>query len=163
MTTATLNKPSAALDEADIRRLIANWSRALEAKDVDGLTADYAPDAVLYDAIPAYKVVGADNIRNVWQQCLPCFPEKFQSEHRDLEVHVDGDVAFAFGLHHFVTPADHPCSKSWMRVTIGYRRIDGAWKVAHEHVSMPFNPLNNQVWNITDPDVLDMPDYGAAC
>jgi hypothetical protein len=42
-------------DEAAIRRLIAAWSRALEAKDLDGLVADYADDAVLFDAIPRTK------------------------------------------------------------------------------------------------------------
>jgi ketosteroid isomerase-like protein len=55
-------------------RLIANWSKALEAKDVDGLTADYAPDAVLYDAIPPYKAVGVENIRKAWESCLPYLP-----------------------------------------------------------------------------------------
>jgi hypothetical protein len=33
----------------------------------------------------------------------------------------------------------------------------------HEHVSIPFNPMDNQASPITDPDSLDMPDYGAVC
>ncbi len=44
-------------DEAAIRRVIAAWSQALEAKDLDGLVADYADDAVVFDAIPPYKSV----------------------------------------------------------------------------------------------------------
>lgn len=161
MTASSQNKPAAARDEAEIRRMIRDWSRALEAKDLDGLTRDYAPDALLFDAIPAYKVIGAENIRNVWANCFPFLPE-VRSEHRDLVVHVDGDLAFVHGLHRFVpTPADHVCGKSWMRITVCYRRIDGLWKVVHEHVSLPFNPLDNQAWPITDPDLLDMPDYGA--
>jgi uncharacterized protein (TIGR02246 family) len=163
MTASAYNKPSTAQDEADIRRLIAAWSRALEAKDMDGLTADYAPDAVLFDAIPPYKTVGADNIRKVWNNCLPYFPDTFKSEHRDITVHVDGDVAFVYCLHHFVpTPADHPCGMTWMRVTACYRRLEGRWKVVHEHVSLPFNPMNNQAWLIANPDVADMPSYDAA-
>jgi uncharacterized protein (TIGR02246 family) len=162
MTASVYNKPSTAQDEADIRRLIAAWSRALEAKDVDGLTSDYAPDAVLFDAIPPYKTVGADNIRNVWDNCLPYFPDTFKSEHRDITVHVDGDIALVHCLHHFVpTPADHPCGMTWMRVTACYRRLEGQWKVVHEHVSLPFNPMNNQAWLIANPDVLDMPSYDA--
>jgi hypothetical protein len=33
-------------DEAEIHRLIAEWSAALEAKDLDGLTAGYLPDSI---------------------------------------------------------------------------------------------------------------------
>lgn len=156
---ATMENMSA--DEAEIRHMMHEWSRALESKDVDGLVKDYAPDAVLYDAIPPYKTVGTDNIRQVWVKCLPYFPEQFKSEHRDIQIHVAGDTAFALCLHHFVpTPADHPCGQTWMRVTIGYRVFGGKWKVVHEHVSIPFNPMNNQSWLITDPAKLDVPDYG---
>ncbi len=147
-------------DEAEIRSMIADWSAALEAKDADGLTAHYLPDTVLFDAIPPYKIIGKDAIREVWVNCLPYFPEQFRSEHRDITVHVSGDVALVHCLHHFVpTPADDPSGQTWMRVTAGYRRIDGKWKVVHEHISVPFNPMNKQVWYITDPDVADMPDY----
>lgn len=150
-------------DEAEIHRLIAAWSAALEAKDVDALTADYLPDSLLYDAIPPYKVVGKQAIREVWANCLPYFPEKFKSEHRDITIHVSGDLAIMYALHHFVpTPADHPSGQTWMRVTVGYRRIDGKWRVVHEHISIPFNPMNDQTWKITNPDVVDMLDYGSA-
>jgi hypothetical protein len=46
-----------------------------------------------------------------------------------------------------------------MRVTVGYRKINGKWKVIHEHVSIPFNPMNSQAWMIKNPDVVDMPNY----
>ncbi|MCA9263991.1 MAG: SgcJ/EcaC family oxidoreductase [Planctomycetales bacterium] len=158
MTNTSVNVKD---DEIEIRQLIAAWTQALEAKDVDGLVSDYAPDAVLYDAIPPYKSVGVDNIRSAWECCLPFFPEKFRSEHRDVVIHVAGDTAFMYGVHHFVpTPPDHACGQTWMRVTVGYRRIDGHWKVVHEHISIPFNPINNQAWYIRDPAVLDGPDYG---
>jgi uncharacterized protein (TIGR02246 family) len=163
MITSRLNKPTAKQDEAEIRRLVAAWSEALVAKNADALTANYTADALLFDAIPPYKTVGADDIRTVWQNCLPHMPESFRSEHRDLVIHVDGDMAFVHGLHHFVpTPADHPSGQTWMRITVCFRRVEGKWKVVHEHVSIPFNPMNGQAWNITDPDSLDMPDYSEA-
>lgn len=157
----TASRPSS--DAAEIRELVRQWSAALEAKDVGRMMSSYAPDAVLYDAIPPYKVEGADNIRQVWESCLPHFPEKFRSEHRDLSIHVSGDLAVLHGLHHFVPePADDPFGQTWMRITVAYRRIASEWKVIHEHVSIPFNPMNKQAWFIRDPDVLDMPDYGSA-
>ncbi len=153
--------PSTTRDEAEILGLINAWSAALEAKDVDALVADYLPDSVLFDGIPPYKSIGKDAIREIWANCLPYFPEKFKSEHRDITIHVSGDIAFAHGLHHILpSVADDPSGKTWMRVTIGYRRVDGKWKVVHEHFSLPFNPMNNEVWLITNPDVADTPDYG---
>jgi uncharacterized protein (TIGR02246 family) len=148
-------------DEAEIRHMMHEWSRALEAKDLDRLFKNYAPDAVLYDAIPPYKAVGVKNIRQAWANCLPYFPESFQSEHRDIQIHVAGDTALMHCLHHFIpTPADDPIGQNWLRVTVGYRKINSEWKVIHEHISTPFNPMNNQAWMITNPDVVDMPDYG---
>lgn len=152
------NTETAQADEIEIRRLIGKWSDALEARDAGGLTADYAPEALLFDAIPPYKRIGADAIREAWEHCLPYFPEAFKSEHRDIAIHVDGDVAFVHGLHHIIAK-DHPAAKSWLRVTVGYRRIEGHWKVVHEHVSLPFNPLDDRAWPITDPDANDQPDY----
>ena len=28
---------------------------------------------------------------------------------------------------------------NWLRWTLGFRKIDGRWRVAHEHVSVPFD------------------------
>lgn len=159
MSTATLSKPSASInpaasrDEAEIRNLINRWSRALEAKDLDGLTANYRPDAVLYDVKPPYKTEGPAAIRQLWQECLPYFPASFQSEHRELKVTVGGDVAFVHGLHHMkpLDPPDHPCGQSWLRVTTGYRKVDGRWFVAHEHVSFPFDCTTGQISPIVNP------------
>ena len=138
-------------DEMAIRGLIDQWSRAVEAKDAAAIVEAYTPDTVLYDAIPPHRTVGADAIKAIWQQCFPYFPEKFRSEHKDLAVEVDGDIAFVHGLHHFVPePADHPCGSTWMRVTACYRRIGGRWRVVHEHVSIPFNPVTGKASYITD-------------
>lgn len=136
--------------EAEIRALIARWSSAIEAKNPSAAVAAYTPETVLYDAIPPYRTVGAGAIRALWEEMFPHFPERFRSEHRDLVIEVDGDLAFVHGMHRFVPePADHPCGLTWMRVTACYRRIDGRWRVAHEHVSVPFDPMTGHASFIT--------------
>ena len=140
-------------DEAEIRELVAAWSQALEERDLDGLTAAYAPDVRLFDIKPPFRTDGVEAVRRLWEACLPYFPAKFRSEHRSLEVTVNGDVAFAHGLHG-IRPIDeaHPAGDTWIRVTICYRRIDGRWRVVHEHVSVPFDPETGNVSFITRPD-----------
>jgi uncharacterized protein (TIGR02246 family) len=132
-------------DERAIRGLIAAWSRAVEAKDPDAITAAYTGETVLFDAIPPYRTVGAAAIRALWAECLPYFPERFRSEHADLSVDVDGDLALVTAMYRFVPePAGHPCGDSWMRVTAALRRIDGHWRIVHEHVSRPFDPISSR-------------------
>lgn len=145
--------------EQEIRDVIEQWRSALEARDLDRMMTDYIPDVILYDAIPPYKSVGVTAIRQAWESCMPHLPD-FKSVHRDLTVTVTEDMAVVHGLHNFETAEPHPCSQSWIRITVCYRRIDGRWRVFHEHVSLPFNPLDNQAWPITDPDSLTMPNYG---
>ncbi len=157
MTTLLTDRPGTSVpshDEAEIRAMISAWSRALEAKDLDGLTADYLPDAVLYDVKPPYRADGPAAIRQVWAQCLPYFPKAFKSEYRDLTLAVGDDVAFAHGLHHIVVAGEpnHPAGQSWIRVTTCYRKVGGRWRVAHGHVSIPFDCATGQVAPITDPD-----------
>lgn len=142
-------------DEAQLRKLIADWSRALERKDVEALVAPVADDAVLFDVKPPYRVDGKEGYRQLWSACLPCFPDGFRSEHRDVKLVVDGDLAFMHGLHH-MTPKepDHPIGRTWIRVTACYRKTGGQWQVVHEHVSIPFNPMNGMSAPITNADDL---------
>lgn len=138
-------------DETEIRALMTAWARALEARDVDGLAAAYAPDIVLYDVKPPFRIDGVAAYRKVWEDCLPYFPKCFRSRHDGIEVRVSGDVAFAFGLHKVEPLDDEPwAGDSWIRVTVCLQRIDGAWRVVHEHVSIPFDPLSGQVVPIKD-------------
>lgn len=151
--TATLDR-AATQDEADIRALIAAWSKALEARDVDGLTAAYAPDVVIFDVKDTFRIDGVPAYRQLWQQCLPFFPKRFRSEHRKLEITVSGDLAFAHGLHHIV-PADdpdHPAGTFWIRFTTCYHRRDGHRQVVHEHASIPFDCATGQITAITEDD-----------
>jgi uncharacterized protein (TIGR02246 family) len=142
-------------DEAQILAMIAKWRTALENRDLDGLVADYVPDAVLFDVHPTYKIVGPAAIRAAWEQCLPFFPKTFKSEHRDVKLVVGDDVAFGHMAHHIlaVDEPQHPASGSWIRVTVGYRKVAGQWKVCHEHVSMPFDCATGKLAPITDADV----------
>jgi ketosteroid isomerase-like protein len=119
---------------------------------VDGLTADYAPDVVLYDVKPPYRLEGPAGIRRTWEQCLPYFPAKFVSERAEERLVVGADAAFYHGLHHVRPLAGHGgAGMTWIRVTVCYRKVEGRWLVAHEHVSVPFDPRTGQVVFITEP------------
>ena len=155
-----MTKP-AETDQQSIHAIIKKWAQAIEDKDPAAITAHYTADTVLFDAIPPYKTIGQADIRQAWEDCLPYFPDQFTTDISDVHVHVSGDVAWAHFLMHFSTSTpDHPCGQTWMRVSAGYQRQAGSWVASHEHVSVPFNPMNNQAWFIKDPAKVDVPDYG---
>ncbi len=56
----------------------------------------------------------------------------------DLTVVPSYDVAFCYGLHHVAgTTKTGQKIDMWWRATQGFRRIDGDWRIVHEHSSVP--------------------------
>jgi uncharacterized protein YndB with AHSA1/START domain/ketosteroid isomerase-like protein len=132
---------AALTDEAKVRELIGNQIRAICAKDVDALMKHYTADFVAFDVKPPCRIEGSAAWRQVWETCLPYFPDVFQIETRDLRLTVGGDAAFAHWLFRITgREKDHPAMQTWMRLTACCRKIAGEWRVAHEHVSVPFDP-----------------------
>ncbi|MGX2032559.1 MULTISPECIES: nuclear transport factor 2 family protein [Methylocaldum] len=137
MATETIQ----AYDEAQIRQLIADQMDAVCAKDVGRIMSRYAPDVVFYDCKPPFQTKGAEDYRRIWEECLPCFPDSFAMETRDLDIFVSGDLALAHWLFRFTgEEKDHPAMQTWMRLTAGYERKKGSWRIVHEHCSLPFDP-----------------------
>ena len=138
--------------EAQLRHLIADQMSAICTKDVDRLMTHYAADVVVFDAIPPFQTNGVDAWRRMWEACLSCFPDPFQTEIRDLNVTVAGDLAFAHWLFRFTgMEQDHPAMQTWIRITAGYRRARGRWQIVHEHGSVPFNPETSEAAFTLDP------------
>lgn len=155
-TPANRDRKSAIPDEREIRTQAEAWSRALEKRDLDKLMANYKPDVQVFDVTPPYKTEGRAAYRKLWESCLPAFPARFKSEHRDFTVTAGDTVAFAHGLHRIVPvgeKGDGGADTPWFRVTVCYEKNEGRWQVAHEHVSAPFDPATDKVAPIRDPAV----------
>jgi ketosteroid isomerase-like protein len=50
-------------DATRIRQLIEDWRKALAARDLDRMLAQYASDIVFFDAVPPYQHLGTDAYR----------------------------------------------------------------------------------------------------
>jgi uncharacterized protein (TIGR02246 family) len=127
-------------DEAQIRDLLAKWTRALHAKDLDALMGFYAPDAVAFDLMPPQQVRGADRYRKNFARWFAAMPGPINYEIHDLTVMVSDEVAFCHSLSHIdATRANGEKADYWVRVTVGFQKRNGQWLVTHDHVSMPFD------------------------
>ncbi|CAF2063209.1 unnamed protein product [Rotaria magnacalcarata] len=90
---------------------------------------------------------------NDWTSAL-CVKDidRMMVETRDMIINVSGDTAFAHWVSRFTgMPKDHPAGQTWMRATVGYKRQNGRWFIAHEHVSFPLNPETSQI--VLTPDI----------
>jgi hypothetical protein len=55
-----------AIDEADIRRRMDEWAKAIRTMDLDGVTSNYAPDIASFDLGPPLRHAGAEAKRKNW-------------------------------------------------------------------------------------------------
>lgn len=125
--------------EAEVRELVDSWLEAIHARDVDGIVSHYAPDIRAFDAVQQLQFKGTDAYGKHWKACLDMCPGPMTFEIHDLNVTAGDDVAFAHALSRCgATGEDGEEKASWFRMTAGYRRVNGAWKVVHEHFSAPF-------------------------
>jgi uncharacterized protein (TIGR02246 family) len=127
-----------AVDE--VRALVEAWAKTVRAKDLESVMAHYAPDIVTFDLAPPLHYAGADAIRKNLAAWFPTFAGPLGYEVRDLEVAANGEVAFCRGLNRISGKRTNGEETDvWVRMTLGCRRIDGRWMIAHEHVSVPFH------------------------
>ncbi len=129
-----------AIDEAEIRRRIDDGVRAIRAMDLEGVMALYAPDIVSFDIQPPLRHVGAAAKRNNWVDVFATYQPPLDYEIRDLRLAVGDDVAFAYSLNRIGgTLRNGRRSDAWVRWTACFHKVDGAWLVAHDHVSAPLD------------------------
>jgi uncharacterized protein (TIGR02246 family) len=128
-----------ASDEARIRELLHGWAAAVRAKDVDRVISYYASDVVTFDLAPPLQYAGADALRKSLAEWFATFTGSVGYDIHDLAITAGGDVAFCRSLNRISgkrTSGEE--TDVWVRATIGCRKVGGAWRIAHEHASVPF-------------------------
>lgn len=62
-------------------------------------------------------------------------------EARNLEISVNGDLAFCHGFDRIsaTTKVGGERAVFWTRAATCLRRLNGAWRIVHEHTSVPFH------------------------
>jgi ketosteroid isomerase-like protein len=129
-----------AADEAAIKALEDRFAKAAAAKDVGAIMANYehSADLIVFDLIPPRQYVGWDAYKKDWQGVMDGCKGPAQVELSDLSVSTDSHLAFGHNIQHFsCTGADGKPLDLTMRVTDGYRKTNGKWLIAHEHISVP--------------------------
>jgi uncharacterized protein (TIGR02246 family) len=125
-------------NDAQIRGRIDAWAQALRAKDLNALMAHYAPDIVTFDLMPLQSL-GVDTYGKNFEAWFASVQGSIDYEIRDLGITTKDDVAFCHYVGHVrCIGTSGEKNDYWVRVTMGFQKMNGQWMVTHEHVSIPF-------------------------
>ena len=127
-------------DEAEIRNILDDIAKALYAKDAEAMVAHYASDVVIANLAPPLRHKGEEARNTVAiRQWFDTWNGPINVETRDLHIEISGDIAFAHGLSRMSgTKRDGERPDLWSRITFCFRKVNGEWKIAHMHDSVPF-------------------------
>src|SRR5262245_22084880 len=128
-----------------VRERVEKWTKAVRAKDVDGVMSLYAPNIVSFDLDPPLRYGGADNKCQAWQKLFAAFTGPIGYDVNEVNVTTQGELAFVHSLNHVSgTLANGHATAMWVRWTACFRRIDGVWLIVHDHVSVPADIAHGQ-------------------
>ncbi|WP_240233447.1 YybH family protein [Devosia lacusdianchii] len=118
------------IDETQIRSMLEAWAQAVRDIDMDGILANHTEDMVMFDVPVPLQSRGMDAYRKTWDLFFKYSkggPDSFNLI--EIEISAGDDVAFAHGILGI--------EQTRLRLTVGLRKQNGQWRIAHEHHSYP--------------------------
>ncbi|WP_407164818.1 nuclear transport factor 2 family protein [Bradyrhizobium sp. ORS 111] len=119
--------------EIEIRTLIDAWTDAVRRHDYAGVLAHHDQDIVMFDVPPPLQSRGLDEYRKTWDLFFRYHKPSHAFDVEEIAITAGNDVAFAVA----VMRCGPPDATFQFRLTIGLRKVDGAWRITHEHHSVP--------------------------
>ena len=121
-------------DDVRIREIIQSWAEAVRNIDIKGILANHSEDILMFDVPPPLESKGIAEYEETWVYFYQYFKKGDTWELRDIDVTAGGDAAFATFL---VKCGGTDGNGFDVRVTMGFKKINGEWAIAHEHHSVP--------------------------
>jgi PhnB protein len=124
-------------DEASIRNLIDQRVNALSEKDAQAALSCLTADFIAFSLAP--PLISTMTDAKAYEAWFATWRGPIGTKIRDLRVAVSGDLGVSHSLNLMTgTSADGHDVKLWYRQTLSFRKVEGVWKIAHEHNSVPF-------------------------
>ena len=111
--------------------------KALYAKDAKAVVSHFTPDYVPFTLAP--PLVSTMTGAKEYDSWFATWQGPIGTEIRDLDIVVSGDLGISHSLNLMSgrSASGHDV-ELWYRQTLSFRKVDGVWKIAHEHSSVPF-------------------------
>ena len=127
-------------DEAQIRTLLDDLASAIRAKDADRALSYYAAENVQFLLAPPLQYAGANAMdKQGLEAWFATFEGTIGYEVRGLSITTRDEIAFSHSLSRISgTKIDGEKPDVWVRSTVCFCKVDGQWKITHQHESVPF-------------------------
>jgi len=127
-------------EEIRIKALLDAWADAVRRHDVPAILAHHSADMVMFDVPPPLQSKGISAYAETWDLMFRYHKPGAAFDIEELTVTAGQDVAFAVaimrcGPDSSSNPADR--DGFLFRLTVGLRKVEGEWRIAHEHHSVP--------------------------
>jgi len=123
-------------DKAEIEELLQQLATAHAEHDADAIADAYAPSAVLFNLAP--PLVSHGMHRDSVAKWLAGWEGPIQIDARDVNLSVDGNLAFVSALNRMRGRQGGKDQDMWFRSTICFQKTRGRWRIVCDHTSVPF-------------------------
>lgn len=121
----------------EIETLCERLRQAHVDKDADAIVDCYAADAVIYDLAPPLGKRGMK--RDAVAAWLATWDGPIRIDAANVEFTVGEDIAHISALNRMRGRQGEEEQDLWFRSTLCFRRVDGCWRITHDHSSVPFH------------------------
>jgi len=127
-------------EEVRIRALLEAWADAVRRHDMPGILAHHDPHIVMFDLPPPLQCKGIEAYKQTWDLLFRYHKPGTAFDIQESVVTAAQDVAFVVAIMRCgPDSSSNPADKDGFlfRLTVGLRKIDGEWRITHEHHSVP--------------------------
>ena len=125
-------------DSAQIQALIERWARAVREENRADIRADHDAEILMFDVPPPFLSRGLDAYMATWETFFSSQEKPVTFDFHDVTITCGQEVAFATATGQCVNIAPNGMREPLeFRLTMGLRKIDGKWRIMHEHHSLP--------------------------
>jgi ketosteroid isomerase-like protein len=123
-----------------LRDLIDERVEAVRRRLADPLLRRESPSVLTFPVLGSLARRGSDAVGEQLSGWFDGYREGPGYEVQDLEVDADGDLGYCSFVYHVTgTLKDGAGVDMWVRATLVCRRLDGSWRIVHDHESVPFD------------------------
>jgi uncharacterized protein (TIGR02246 family) len=133
-----MRREPSSTDETDIRALIERWAKAVREQSRQEILAHHDSNLLMFDVPPPLFSRGLDAYAKTWETFFAWSEEPVAFDFHDVEITAGSDVAFVTAIGRCAgRDATGKHEELEFRLTLGLRKIDGSWRITHEHHSVP--------------------------